>query len=191
MDGDDAVSTGGLRLGGIVTFCCSLSRLAAVQGSSLIASLPRFVRRVERSEYNTRPEGNAGLFLATKRWCTGPSQSRPFSVLARAVSNGWKAYPALLLVGWRLCAGLSVHNFRYWRSSGNAAAVPVRSLAFTEPTQRSLIRAFTKRAVGVCEWPPCPPGRGAYSRGPTPFRCSDCRPLPGRAFCAACRGIHR
>jgi len=39
----DAVSAVGLRLGGIVTFFCSLSRFAAVQGSSLIVSLPRFV----------------------------------------------------------------------------------------------------------------------------------------------------
>ena len=45
--GAGGVSAVGLRLGGIVTFCCSLSRLAAVQGSSLIVSLPRFVRRVE------------------------------------------------------------------------------------------------------------------------------------------------
>ena len=29
----------------------------------------------------------------------------------------------------------------------------------------------------MCEWLPCPPGRGAYSRGPTPFRCSDARRL--------------
>jgi hypothetical protein len=41
LDGGDAVSAVGLRLGGIMTFCCSLSRLAAVQGSSLIVSLPR------------------------------------------------------------------------------------------------------------------------------------------------------
>src|SRR5215831_5128904 len=61
----DAVSAVGLRLGGIVTFFCSLSRFAAVQGSSLIVSLPRFVRRAERSEHNTRREGNAGLFLPT------------------------------------------------------------------------------------------------------------------------------
>ena len=66
LDGGDAVSAVGLRFGGIVTFCCSLSRLAAVQGSSLIVSLPRFVHRVEPSQYNTRREGNAGLFLATK-----------------------------------------------------------------------------------------------------------------------------
>src|SRR6516225_5822950 len=45
--GAGGVSAVGLRLGGIVTFCRSLSRLAAVQGSSLIVSLPRFVRRVE------------------------------------------------------------------------------------------------------------------------------------------------
>jgi len=61
LDGGYADSAVGLGLGGIVTFCCSLSGLAAVQGSSLIVSLPRFVRRVERSEYNTRREGNAGL----------------------------------------------------------------------------------------------------------------------------------
>ena len=42
LDGGDAVSAVGLRLGGIVTFCCSLSRTAAVQGSPLIVSLPRF-----------------------------------------------------------------------------------------------------------------------------------------------------
>jgi hypothetical protein len=67
LDEGDAVSAVGLRFGGITTFSCSLSRLAAVQRSSLIVSLPRFVRRVERSEYNTRGEGNAGLFLATKK----------------------------------------------------------------------------------------------------------------------------
>jgi hypothetical protein len=69
----------GLRFAGIVTLCCPLSRLAALQGSSLIVSLPRFVRRVERSQYTTRREGNAGLFLATKnpaaRWCSGRSRS--------------------------------------------------------------------------------------------------------------------
>jgi len=42
-----------------------LSRLAAVQGSSLIVSLPRFIRRVERSEYNTRQEGKVVLSSAT------------------------------------------------------------------------------------------------------------------------------
>ena len=108
LDGGDAVSAVGLRFGGIVTFCCSLSRLAAVQGSSLIVSLPRFVRRVERSQYHTRRKGNAGLFLATKnppaRWCSGRSRSRPFSVLAGAVSDRLKAYPTLSLVRWRLCA---------------------------------------------------------------------------------------
>jgi hypothetical protein len=141
LDGGGAASAVGLRLGGIVTFCCSLSRLAAVQGSSLIVSLPRFVRRVEGSDYNTRREENAGLSLKTKTRprtrCSGRSQSRPFSVLARAVSDGWKAYPALLLVEWRLCAGLSGHNFRYWKLSGSVAAVPVRLLdpGFTEPTR--------------------------------------------------------
>ena len=49
LDTGDVVSGVGLRLGGIAIFCCSLSRLAAVQGSSLIVSLPRFVCGVERS----------------------------------------------------------------------------------------------------------------------------------------------
>jgi hypothetical protein len=66
LDGGDAVSAVGLRLGGIVTFCCSLSRTAAVQGSPLIVSLPRFVRRVEGSDYNPRWGENAGLSLKTK-----------------------------------------------------------------------------------------------------------------------------
>jgi len=47
LDGDDAVAAVCVRFGGFVTFSCPLSRLAAVQGSSLIVSLPRFVRRVE------------------------------------------------------------------------------------------------------------------------------------------------
>jgi hypothetical protein len=50
----------------IITFSCSLSRLAAVQGSSLIVSLPRFIRRVERSECSTREEGRVVLSLVTK-----------------------------------------------------------------------------------------------------------------------------
>jgi hypothetical protein len=63
---------------------------------------------IDPLRYRARREGNAGLFLATKnppaRWCSGRSRSRPFSVLAGAVSDRLKAYPALLLVGWRLCA---------------------------------------------------------------------------------------
>src|SRR5207245_2134055 len=42
------------------------------------------------------------------RWCSGRSRSQPFWVLARAVSERWKAYHALLLVGWRLCAPRAV-----------------------------------------------------------------------------------
>ena len=41
LDGDDAVAAVCVRFGGFVTFSCPLSRLAAVQGSSLIVSLPR------------------------------------------------------------------------------------------------------------------------------------------------------
>jgi hypothetical protein len=91
------ISAVGLRLGRIVTFCCSLSRLAAVQGSSLIVSLSRFVRCVERSEFNTRTEGNAGLSVVTNNpqcWCLGRSRSRPSWVLAGAVSDRWRAYPS-------------------------------------------------------------------------------------------------
>src|SRR5215468_10530394 len=40
LDGDDAVAAVCVRFGGFVTFSCPLSRLAAVQGSSLIVSLP-------------------------------------------------------------------------------------------------------------------------------------------------------
>jgi hypothetical protein len=54
FEGGDGVSAVCLRFGGIVTFCCPFSRLAAVHGSSLIVSLPRFVRRVERPEYSMR-----------------------------------------------------------------------------------------------------------------------------------------
>jgi hypothetical protein len=45
--------------------------------------------------------------------------------------------PVLAVAGWRLCAGLSVHNFRYWKLSGSVAAVPVRLLdpGLTEPTR--------------------------------------------------------
>jgi hypothetical protein len=46
LNGGDGVSAVRVRLGGVVTFGCSLSRLAAVQGSSLIVSLPRFIRCV-------------------------------------------------------------------------------------------------------------------------------------------------
>ena len=156
-DGGDAVSAIGLRFGGIVTFCCSLSRLAAVQGSSLIVSLPRFVRRVERSQYNTRREGNAGPFLATKnppaRWCSGRSRSRPFSVLAGAVSDRLKASPALLLVGWRLCAdsgrwgtttepGNSTHSGRSHPSTA------------TTKIAGSLVPALTHRGAGNREQHP-------------------------------------
>ena len=72
MVGAAGVSAVGLRLGGIVTFCCSFSRLAAVQGSSLIVSLPRFVR------YST--EGNAGLSPAKKNHRAGARfESGPFA----------------------------------------------------------------------------------------------------------------
>jgi len=104
--GAGGVSAVGLRLGDIGTFSCSLSRLAAVQGSSLIVSLPRFVRRVERSEYSTGRERGAvpGDKNPPARWCSGRSRSWPFSALASAVSDRLKAYPAPLLVRWRLCA---------------------------------------------------------------------------------------
>jgi hypothetical protein len=89
-----------------------LLAISRCPGIILIVSLPRFVRRVERSENNTRRERNAGLSLAIKnppaRWCSGRCRSQPFWVLARAVSERWKAYPALLLVGWRLCAPRAV-----------------------------------------------------------------------------------
>ena len=106
MVGAGGVSAVGLRLGDIGTFSCSLSRLAAVQGSSLIVSLPRFVRRVERSEYSTGRERGAvpGDKNPPARWCSGRSRSWPFSALASAVSDRLKAYPAPLLVRWRLCA---------------------------------------------------------------------------------------
>ena len=69
LDTGDVVSGVGLRLGGIAIFCCSLSRLAAVQGSSLIVSLPRFVCGVERSN-SCRPlarRRNASTSLTSAR----------------------------------------------------------------------------------------------------------------------------
>src|SRR5215813_11160637 len=60
LDGGDVLAGVCPRCGDVVTFSCSLYRLAAVQGSSLIVSLPRFIRRVKRSECNTRRQG---------KWC--------------------------------------------------------------------------------------------------------------------------
>ena len=79
VDGGDAVSAIGLRFGGIVTFCCSLSLLAAVQGSSLIVSLPRFVRRVD----------SITVYPATgrERWAV-PGDKNPPAPSARAALDG-------------------------------------------------------------------------------------------------------
>jgi len=89
FDGGDAVEGVCLRFGGIITFSCSLSRLAAVQGSSLIVSLPRFIRRVERSECNTRP-GESGHVAGDKTDGAGARAAfdrfPPFSVLDRGCS---------------------------------------------------------------------------------------------------------
>jgi hypothetical protein len=55
LGGGDAVSAVRVRFGLVVSFSCTLSRLAAVHGSSLIVSLPRFIRRV--SDQSITPEG--------------------------------------------------------------------------------------------------------------------------------------
>jgi len=53
--GGDAVLAVRAHFGRVVTFSRTLSRLAAVQGSSLIVSLPQFTRRV--SDQSITPEG--------------------------------------------------------------------------------------------------------------------------------------
>ena len=51
-----------------------------------------------------RERGPPGDKKPATAWCSGRSRSRPFSVVAGAVSDRLKAWPALLLVGWRLSA---------------------------------------------------------------------------------------
>ena len=55
LGGGDAVSADRVRFGRVVSFSRTLSRLAAVQGSSLIVSLPQFTRCV--SDQSITPEG--------------------------------------------------------------------------------------------------------------------------------------
>jgi hypothetical protein len=55
LGGGDAVSAVRVRFARVVSFGRTLSRLAAVQGSSLIVSLPRFIRRV--SDQSIAPKG--------------------------------------------------------------------------------------------------------------------------------------
>src|SRR6516225_1428732 len=51
-----------------------------------------------------RERGPPGDKKPATAWCSGRSRSRPFSVVAGAVTDKLKAWPALLLVGWRLSA---------------------------------------------------------------------------------------
>ena len=71
--------------------------------------------------------------IQTRRWRATDSnhQSNAYArnlylYLAKTVLSQTDAIPsAATSLGWRLCAGLSVHNFRYWKLSGSVAAVPV------------------------------------------------------------------